>query len=77
MGYEGHADTMRSMMTVEDLVAVAQVCAEKYPGADLVKNGVGNLLIVVDGQDVGYIDLFSAEAHGWDGWESNPDEDGQ
>lgn len=73
MGYEGHADTLRSMMTIEDLVTVAQECARRYPGANLVKNSVGNLLIVVDGEDVGYVDLFNGTAQAWDGWTTNPD----
>lgn len=57
----GHADTLSSMMNAEGLVAAAQSVASRWPGASLVKNSVGNLLIVADGAVVGYLDLFTGE----------------
>lgn len=50
-------------MTIEALAAVAQEFAQRYPGARLVKNLVGNLLIVIGGETVGWIDLLDGTAH--------------
>lgn len=40
-----------------ELLAAAQHLAAQFPTADLVKNEVGNLAIVVDGDYLGYVDL--------------------
>lgn len=51
-----------------ELLAAAQQIATQFPSADLVKNEVGNLAIMVDGAYRGYLDLR-------DGWINlNPDE---
>lgn len=44
-------------MTPAQLLAGAQAVAEHWPDAELVKNGVGNLAITIDGEFVGYLDL--------------------
>lgn len=75
MPYGGHADTGTSMMDAAQFVELAQALQARWPDAKLVKNGVGNLLVVVDDEDVGYLDLFSGELHGWDD-EDEDDSDG-
>ncbi|MCM6778045.1 hypothetical protein NDR87_30880 [Nocardia sp. CDC159] len=49
-------------MTTDDLLAAAQDLAQRYPRADLIKNSVGNLVVVdEDGQSVAYLDLSTGE----------------
>jgi hypothetical protein len=48
-------------MTPEQLLAGAQEIAERFPDAELVKNDVGNLAIVVSGEYAGYLDLRTGE----------------
>jgi hypothetical protein len=48
-------------LTTEGLLAVAQLAAEKFPGAKLVKNMIGNLAVVDDGWYKGFIDLRAGE----------------
>jgi hypothetical protein len=52
-------------MTPAQLVAGAQEVAERAPDAVLVKNQVGNLTIIRDGEMIGWLDLRYGEAH-WD-----------
>ena len=49
------------VMTPAQLLAGAREVAERFPGADLVKNDVGNLAIVVGGEYVGYLDLRTGQ----------------
>jgi hypothetical protein len=49
------------VMTTAQLLSGAREVAERFPGADLVKNDVGNLAIVVGGEYVGYLDLRDGE----------------
>jgi hypothetical protein len=44
-------------MTPAQLLAGASEVARRWPGALLVKNEVGNLAIVDDGEYVGFLDL--------------------
>jgi hypothetical protein len=48
-------------MTPAQLLAGAQEVAERFPGAELVKNQAGNLAITVDGEYAGFIDLRTGE----------------
>lgn len=48
-------------MTPAQLLAGATEVARRWPGAELVKNQVGNLSVVVDGVYVGYLDLRDGE----------------
>lgn len=49
-------------MTPAQLLDGARIVAERLPGAELVKNAVGNLAIEVDGEYVGYLNLRTGEA---------------
>jgi hypothetical protein len=53
-------------MTPAQLLAGAREVAERAPDAVLVKNQVGNLAIVRDGEYLGYLDLRYGVAE-WDG----------
>jgi len=44
-------------MTPAELLAGAQEVAARFPDAELVKNGVGNLAVFVDGRYVAWLDL--------------------
>ena len=44
-------------MTPAQLLAGAQAVADRAPGAELVKNDVGNLAIVRSGEMIGWLDL--------------------
>lgn len=48
-------------MTAAQLLAAAEELHRRYPEAELVKNSVGNLAILVDGTYVGYLDLARGE----------------
>jgi hypothetical protein len=48
-------------MTPAHLLAGAREVAERFPGAELVKNQAGNLAITVGGRYVGSLDLRSGE----------------
>lgn len=48
-------------LTPAGLLAGAREVAERFPGAELVKNQVGNLAIMVGGECVGYLDLRTGE----------------
>lgn len=48
-------------MTPAQLLAGAREIAERFPGAELVKNQVGNLAVMVDGEYAGYLDLRTGE----------------
>ena len=48
-------------MTPAQLLAGAREVAERFPGAELVKNRVGNLAITTGGRYVGSIDLRTGE----------------
>ena len=50
-------------MTPAQLLAGAQAVAERAPGAELVKNKVGNLAIMRDGEMIGWLDLRYGTAH--------------
>jgi hypothetical protein len=50
-------------MTPAQLLAGARVIAERFPDAELVKNYVGNLAIMVGGEFTGYLDLRTGEVH--------------
>lgn len=52
-------------MTPAQLLAGAREVAERWPGASLVKNDVGNLAIVVDGEYAGYLDLRTGEVNAY------------
>lgn len=45
-------------MQLRDLAAE---CASRWPTAELVKNSLGNLAVMVDGEYVGWLDLRTAE----------------
>lgn len=64
----------RVWTTVHELIAVLTDLAEAEPTAELERNGVGNLLIVVDGDDVGYVNPV---APSWERfvWAGEDDED--
>jgi hypothetical protein len=49
-------------MTPAELLAGARQVAERFPDAELVKNQVGNLAIVVGGRYVGSLNLRTGEA---------------
>ncbi len=44
-------------MNVEQLAVAAKRAAELWPGAEIVRNQVGNVSVVRDGEYVGYIDF--------------------
>lgn len=44
-------------MTPAQLLLLAQEVAARYPEAELVKNGVGNLALMRDGYYIGFADL--------------------
>lgn len=48
-------------MTPQQLVLAAADAHVLWPGAELRKNGVGNLAVYVDGVYVGFIDLRTGE----------------
>ena len=48
-------------MTPAQLLAGATAIAERFPTAELIKNAVGNLMIEVDGDYIGYLDLRTGE----------------
>ena len=50
-------------MTPAQLLAGAQAVADRAPDAVLVKNQVGNLAIVRDGENIGWLDLRYGEAY--------------
>jgi hypothetical protein len=50
-------------MTPAQLLAGAREVAKRAPGAVLVKNQVGNLAIVRDGEYIGYLDLRYGTVH--------------
>jgi hypothetical protein len=50
-------------MTPAQLLAGAQAVADRAPDAVLVKNQVGNLAIVRDGEMIGWLDLRYGEAY--------------
>jgi hypothetical protein len=48
-------------MTPAQLLAVATEVSERFPDAELVKNGVGNLAGFVNGAYVAWLDLRTGE----------------
>lgn len=44
-------------MSPQQLVAIAQRVAERFPTAELIRNPAGNLAIIVGGEYVGLLDL--------------------
>jgi len=44
-------------MTPAQLLEGAQALMDRFPTAELVKNQVGNLAVMVEGEYVGYLDL--------------------
>lgn len=52
---------MLANMNPQQFLAAATVVAARYPTAELVKNPVGNLSVVVDGEYVAYVDLRTGE----------------
>lgn len=44
-------------VTARQLHEIAEAVAARYPDAMLVKNGVGNLAVMVDGEYRGFADL--------------------
>jgi hypothetical protein len=46
-----------------ELVQLAGETFERFPNAELVKNAVGNLAVVVDETYVGYLDLVDGTLH--------------
>ncbi len=44
-------------MNVEQLAGAAKRAAERWPGAEIVRNQVGNVSVIHDGEYVGYIDF--------------------
>jgi hypothetical protein len=48
-------------MTPAQLLAGAQAVAGRWPDAELIRNEVGNLAIVRDGEFLGYLDLRTGE----------------
>ena len=52
-------------MTPAQLLAGAQAVTDRAPDAVLVKNQVGNLTVVRDGEMIGWLNLRDGTAH-WD-----------
>jgi len=50
-------------MTPAQLLAAAQVIADRVPDAELAKNQVGNLAIMRDGEMIGWVDLRYGDVH--------------
>lgn len=49
-------------MTPQQLKHAADTIAQRWPTADVVRNGVGNLAVVTDGdRPLAYVDLFDGE----------------
>jgi hypothetical protein len=48
-------------LTPAQLLNGAREVAERFPAAELVKNQVGNLAIMIDGEYAGYLDLRTGE----------------
>jgi hypothetical protein len=48
-------------ITLRQLLAVIRESANRYPNATLTRNNVGNLVVDVDGQLIGWIDLSEPE----------------
>ena len=48
-------------MTPAQLLAGVAEVAERWPDAGLVRNSVGNLMIVSEDKFVGYLDLLTGE----------------
>lgn len=53
-------------VTPGQLLAMAQTISERTPNAELHKNEVGNLAIMVAGAYAGYVDLGFGEVVYWD-----------
>jgi len=53
-----HTAAQRGNLTPALLAEAARQVSERHPDARLIKNQVGNLSILVDGEYLGYIDLF-------------------
>ena len=52
-------------MTPQELLSAAHTVLARWPEAELVKNGVGNLSILDDGAYVGWINLRDGEVKSW------------
>ena len=50
-------------MTPAQLLSGAQAIADRAPDAELIKNDVGNLTIVRDGEYIGWLDLRYGTPH--------------
>lgn len=50
-------------MTPAQLLDGAREVAERFPDAQLVKNDVGNLAVMVNGEMVAWLDLRTGELH--------------
>jgi hypothetical protein len=61
----------RIWTTVHELIAVLTDLAEAEPTAELERNHVGNLLIVVDGEDIGYVNPVAPR---WERWADDDDD---
>ena len=48
-------------MTPAQLLTGATAVAERFPAAELIKNAVGNLVIMVDDVYIGYLNLRTGE----------------
>lgn len=59
LGDQWEADTSlrRRGCLIADLATAVTAIVDTYPDARLVRNRVGNLSVMVDGVDVGYLDL--------------------
>lgn len=66
-GPEWQADTTVRQVgcAASDLSAALTVVAVIHPTARLVRNGVGNLAVLVDGQYRGHVDLTVGSADVW------------
>jgi hypothetical protein len=48
-------------MRPDQFLAAAQAVASRFPDCELVKNQVGNLSILLDGEQIGWVDLRYGE----------------
>lgn len=61
-----HTAAMRGSLTPQLLRDAADAIEGRHPNARLIKNRVGDLCILVDGQYIGNVALIDGEVLWWD-----------
>lgn len=58
-------------MTPQQLLAGAQQIADRFPDSSLERNQVGNLVVVIDDEYAGWLDLTDGEFTLFSDWEAD------